>query len=92
MADALRRVLSLAVRPYDSELGGRHELTLLWVVDRVRWWEGTCSGSGRESPGGTTRMGADSFPRPYKLYETIDLVYGPAAFLRGDGFTSAQGE
>lgn len=27
---------------------------------------------------------------PYGLYETIDFVYGPATFKRGEGFTSAQ--
>jgi hypothetical protein len=27
---------------------------------------------------------------PYALYETVDLVYGPEAFARGDGFTAAQ--
>lgn len=31
-----------------------------------------------------------SFASPYGLYETIDYVYGPATFKRGEGFTSAQ--
>ena len=74
--------------------GWAHQPTLLtriWLLvslPLVLWDTGYVLGRPHTMPGGAWHA---PLWTPYELYGRVDLLYSPAAYSRGEGFTGAQG-
>jgi hypothetical protein len=81
-------------RTTTAAAGWAHQPTLLtriWLLvslPLVLWDTGYVLGRPHTLPGGAWHA---PLWMPYELYGRVDLIYSPAAYARGEGFTGAQG-